>query len=122
MDKINLNLFGLNYTNNVVKKEETKAEEKPGKKAEGGAKKEAETGALLDAMALSGAQNLAFAGVNQINPKDYLDEESIARIQNSMLQFTGSVEKYMNLIEAEFPGLTEAQVQELALKTVLGNV
>lgn len=121
MDKINLNLFGLNYQTHVEKKDEKKAEEKDAPKAQT-SDKNVEQGAVLDAMALSGAHNLAFQKINQINPKDYLDDASIARIQGSMVAFTGNVEKYANIIAEEFPNLSNAQIQELALKAVLKNV
>ncbi len=118
MDKINLNLFGLNYQTHVEKKDEKKTEEKDTPKAQT-SEKNVEQGAILDAMALSGAQNLTFRGINQINPKDYLDEASIARIQGSMAAFTGNVEKFADIIAQEFPNLSNAQIQELALKAVL---
>lgn len=121
MDKINLNLYGLNYQSQVQKKDDKKAEEEkqPAVETKG---KDVETGALLDAMALSGVQNLTFAGLNQINPKDYLDDESIARIQAAMPMFTGAVERFTKVIEEEFPGLNEAQVQELALQAAVKTV
>ncbi len=121
MDKINLNLFGLNYQTHVEKKDEKKAEEEKQTLAKA-EEKNVEQGAILDAMALSGAHNLTFRGINQINPKDYLDDASIARIQGSMTAFTGNVEKYTDIISKEFPSLSEAQVQALALKAVLKEV
>lgn len=118
MDKINLNLFGLNYQTNVEKKDEKKAEED--KKASVEAhNKGVETEDILNAMKLSGVQNLAFAGLNQVNPKDYLDDESIARIEGSMVAFTSTLEKYMEALRAEFPNLSEGQIQALALKAAM---
>jgi len=121
MDKINLNLFGLNYQTHVEKKDEKKADEEKNTPAQT-SDKNVEQGAILNAMALSGAHNLTFAGINQINPKDYLDDASIARIQGSMTAFTGNIEKYTDIISKEFPGLNEAQIQALALKAVLKEV
>jgi len=122
MDKINLNLFGLNYQTQVEKKEEeTKAEDKKAPLNEG-VKENKNPDAIFEAMKLSAAQNAAFAGVKAINPRDYLDDASIARIQGSMALFTDKVEEYSNVVKAEFPNLTEAQVQELALQAVLKQI
>ena len=96
MDKINLNLFGLNYQTHVEKKDEKKAEEKDAPKAQT-SDKNVEQGAVLDAMALSGAQNLAFQGINQINPKDYLDDLSL--FQTAQLGFEASFDYSDNLTQ-----------------------
>ncbi len=121
MNKINLNLYALNYQNQVEKKAGQKAEEKQAPIENAGQKK-AESGAILDAMALSGAQNMAFAGINKVNPKDYLDDASIARIQASMQNFTGAVENYTSAIQAELPGISANQAQALALRAVMKDV
>lgn len=119
-NKINLNFYGVNYQKAVGEKKE--AEVKNEEKAAETPKKQVAANEILDAMALSGAQNIAFAGLNAINPKDYLDDASIARIQNSMLAFTGNVNNCLNAINAEFPNLSEAQKQELALQTALNTL
>ena len=117
-NKINLNFYGLNYQTAVEekKKNEVKAEEKPVVQPE---TKNVDAKEVLDAMALTGAQNIAFAGLNTINPKNYLDDASISRIQGSMPVFEKAVENYLNIIEAEFPNLSDAQKQELAYQAVL---
>lgn len=120
MDKINLNLYGLGYQTGVEKKDDKKAEDKqPATKDTG---KNVEPGKMLDAMAISGAQNLVFSGVNQVNPKDYLDDEAVARIQASVHEFANAIETYSNQIAAEFPNLSPAQREQLALQMVLKNV
>ncbi len=122
MNKINnLNLYALNYQNQVEKKPDKKAEEKQAPLENAGQKK-AQTGALLDAMTLSGVQNMTFAGINRINPKDYLDDASIARIQASMQNFTGVVDSYTNAVQAELPGISANQAQALALRAVMKDV
>ena len=117
-NKINLNLFGLNYQKALEEKKEIKAkeEEKPVVQPE---TKNVDAKEVLNAMALSGAQNIAFAGLNTVDPKKYLNDESIERIQKSMPAFENLMENYMNIIEAEFPNLSETQKQELAQKAVL---
>lgn len=117
-NKINLNLFGLNYQKTLEEKKEIKAkeEEKPAVQPE---TKNVDAKEVLNAMALSGAQNIAFAGLNTVDPKKYLNGESIERIQKSMPAFENLMENYMNIIEAEFPNLSETQKQELAQKAVL---
>lgn len=120
MDKINLNLYGLNYQTNVEKKDDKKAEDKQAPAQNTG--QNVEPKALLDAMAISGAQNLAFSGINKINPKDYLDDEAIARIQQSVFEFATTIEQLSKQIEIEFPNLSEAQIEQLALQTILKDV
>lgn len=117
-NKINLNLYGLNYQKAVEEKKQTevKEEEKPAVQPE---TKNVDAKEVLNAMALSGAQNIAFAGLNTVDPKKYLNDESIERIQKSMPAFENIMENYMNIIEAEFPHLSETQKQELAEKAVL---
>lgn len=117
-NKINLNFYGLNYQKAVEekKKNEVKEEEKPVVQPE---TKNVDAKEVLDVMALTGAQNIAFAGLNTINPKNYLDDASISRIQGSMPVFEKAVENYLNIIEAEFPNLSDAQKQELAYQAVL---
>ena len=73
-------------------------------------------------MTLSGVQNMTFAGINRINPKDYLDDASIARIQASMQNFTGVVDSYTNAVQAELPGISANQAQALALRAVMKDV
>lgn len=121
MDKINLNLYGLNYKTNVEKKDDKKAEADK-QPASQNASKNVEPRALLDAMSISGAQNLVFSGINQVNPKDYLDDEAIARIQASVLEFANTIESLSKQIEAEFPNLSEAQREQLALQAALKDV
>lgn len=119
-NKINLNFYGVNYQKPLQDKKE--AETKEEEKTVQNQHKNVAADEVLNAMALSGKQNIAFAGVNAINPKDYLDETSIARIQNSMHTFAGNVDSYLNAIEAEFPNLPDAQKQALAYQAVLKNM
>lgn len=119
MDKINLNLYGLNFQKQVEKKEEEKkAEDKAPAKQEG---KNVNSEAIFDAMQLSAAQNKAVVLGNAltIDPKKYLDDESIARIQGFMGDFESKTEDLANVIAAEFPGLSEAQIMALAARATL---
>lgn len=120
-NKINLNFYGVNYQKALKEKQENqvKEEEKTAVKPEG---KKVDADRVLNAMALSGKQNIAFAGLSSINPKDYLDDASIDRIQKSMVAFTGEVDNYLDAIENEFPNLSSAQKQALAYKAVLNNM
>ena len=119
MDKINLNLYGLNFQKQVEKKEEEKkAEDKAPAKQEG---KNVNSEAIFDAMQLSAAQNKAVVLGNAltIDPKKYLDDESIARIQGFMGDFESKTEDLANVIAAEFPGLSGAQIMALAARATL---
>jgi len=120
-NKVNFNLYGINYQKAFEDKKETKAkdEEKP---AVGAENKNVSANEVLDAMALSGLQNKAFAGLNSFNTKKYLDDASVARIETSMPAFENAVENFLNIIEAEFPHLSDAQKQELAYQAVLKNM
>ena len=120
-NKINLNFYGVNYRKAVQDKKEAevKEEEKTAQNQQG---KNVAADEVLNAMALSGKQNVAFAGINAINPKDYLDETSIARIQNSMTTFGYKVADYLEAVENEFPNLPDAQKQALAYQAVLNDV
>ncbi len=120
-NKINLNFYGVNYRKAVQDKKEAevKEEEKTAQNQQG---KNVAADEVLNAMALSGKQNVAFAGINAINPKDYLDEASIARIQNSMTTFGNKVADYLEAVENEFPNLPDAQKQALAYQAVLNDV
>ncbi|MCD8024332.1 MAG: hypothetical protein LUE64_02230 [Candidatus Gastranaerophilales bacterium] len=71
---------------------------------------------VMDALAYIGAQNLVnISGKMPVNPADYLSEESIASIEESMTQFEEGVEKYADVIKAEFGGMfSEDQVYALA--------
>ena len=121
MDKINLNLYGLNFQKQVEKKEEekkTSAEEKAPVNSE---EKQVDNEAIYNAMQLSAAQNKAVVMGNAlaIDHSKYQNDESIARIQASMGKFEGTVEDMVKVIAAEFPGLSEAQVNALAASAVL---
>lgn len=121
MDKINLNLYGLNFQKQVEKKEEEKkasAEEKAPAHPE---EKHVNSDAIFGAMQLSAAQNKAvvFGNALTIDPRKYLDDESIARIQASVGEFVDSADEIANIIAAELPGLSEAQVNALAARAVL---
>ncbi len=120
-NKINLNFYGVNYQKAIQEKKE--AEEKKDETVVlNKDEKNVNPNEVLSAMALSGAQNKAFAGLNAINPKDYLDDASIARIQNSMAVFEHAFDNYMNIIEAEFPHLSDAQKQALAQQVALKSL
>ena len=120
-NKINLNFYGVNYRKAVQDKKEGKVKEEE-KTAQNQQGKNVAADEVLNAMALSGKQNVAFAGINAINPKDYLDEASIARIQNSMTTFGNKVADYLEAVENEFPNLPDAQKQALAYQAVLNDV
>ena len=120
-NKINLNFYGVNYQKAVQDKKEAEVKEEE-KTAQNRQEKNVKADEVLNAMALSGKQNIAFAGINAINPKDYLDEASIARIQNSMVTFGNKVADYLEAVENEFPNLPDAQKQALAYQAVLNDV
>lgn len=120
-NKINLNFYGVNYQKAIQEKKETE-EKKEETTVSNQNEKNVNPNEVLSAMALSGAQNKAFAGLNAINPKDYLDDASIARIQNSVSTFENIFENYMNIIEAEFPHLSDTQKQALAQQVALKSL
>lgn len=120
-NKINLSFYGVNYQKAVQDKKEAEVKEEE-KTAQNRQEKNVKADEVLNAMALSGKQNIAFAGINAINPKDYLDEASIARIQNSMVTFGNKVADYLEAVENEFPNLPDAQKQALAYQAVLNDV
>lgn len=120
-NKINLNFYGVNYQKPLQDKKEAEVKEEE-KTVQNNQGKNVAADEVLNAMALSGKQNVAFAGINAINPKDYLDEASIARIQNSMTTFGNKVADYLEAVENEFPNLPDAQKQALAYQAVLNDV
>jgi len=121
MDKINLNLYGLNFQKQVEKKEDEKKAKGDENKPTEAQNKQVDSEAIYGAMQLSAAQNKAVVMGNAlaIDPKKYLDDESIARIQNSIGEFDNATEDVAGVIKAEFPGLSEAQAMALAAEAVL---
>ncbi len=121
MDKINLNLYGLNFQKQVEKKEdENKTQNKENAPVNADSKK-VDSEAIYSAMNLSAAQNKAavLGSALTIDPKKYLDDASIARIQGSMGEFENKAEEMANVIKAEFPGISEAQALALAAQATL---
>ena len=121
MDKINLNLYGLNFQKQVEKKEdENKAQNKENASVNADGKK-VDSEAIYSAMNLTAAQNNAAVLGNAltIDPKKYLDDASIARIQGSMGEFENKTAEMANVIAAEFPGISEAQALALAARATL---
>lgn len=58
---------------------------------------------VLDAMSFIGAQNIVHVnGKMPVNPTDFLSDDRIASIEDSMAEFEKGVEKYQKAIEAEF--------------------
>ena len=58
---------------------------------------------VLDAMSFLGAQNLAnVSGKMPVNPTDFLSDDRIKSIEDSMAEFEKGVEKYQQAIKAEF--------------------
>lgn len=74
---------------------------------------------VLDAMQLLGAQNFAQVKNNTtVNPKDHLTDERITSIENSMNVFEKEVQKYADVIKAEFGStLSEDAIMALAANT-----
>ena len=63
---------------------------------------------ILNALDISGAQNLAFVSKTEVqapNPADYLDEARISDIEAMMAEFDNGVNQVADIIEAEFPNM-----------------
>ena len=63
---------------------------------------------ILNALDISGAQNLAFVSKTEVqapNPADYLDEARISDIEAMMTEFDNGVNQVADIIEAEFPNM-----------------
>lgn len=120
MDKINLNLYGLNFQKQVEKKEDEKQAEKDKAVVQQEAKN-VDSEAIYSAMQLSAAQNKAIVLGNAlaIDHSKYQNDETIARIQGFMGDFESKTEDMANIIAAEFSGLSEAQIMALAAKAAL---
>lgn len=121
MDKINLNFYGLNFQKQVEKKEdENKAQNKENAPTNADSKK-VDSDAIYSAMNLTAAQNRAAVLGNAlaIDPKKYLDDASIERIQGSVAEFVEKTENTANVFAAELPGLSESQILALAAQATL---
>lgn len=58
---------------------------------------------VFDAMNVLAQQNAYnVQGRTLVNPKDYLSEERISSIENSIAEFEKGVEKYANVVKNEF--------------------
>ena len=101
-----------------AKKSEAKTQEnvQPEVQKEG-VKNEVNAENILSALNIAGTQNLAqinFAAKKEINPADYLSPERIADIEAMMAGFENGVNAVADVIEAEIPGLSEANKNALA--------
>jgi len=117
MSEIKFNSFNDNY--NIFKKEESvsKQEEKaPVLETHQGSAFSVAPEKMISAMEMLGAQNLASVTKNsQVNPKDFLSDDRIASIEESMKFFEQGVEKYAGAVDKEFGGaLGEKAVYALA--------
>lgn len=123
MDEISkINIFGHNAINKVdadlPKKQKSKAEDNKGdvkeKNVEQNTKKAGEE--VLDSMNLMGLMNKAQIGVKSVNPRDYLSEDRIKDIEESMGIFEKGVEEHAKVIREEFGQipLSEATINALA--------
>ena len=125
MDEISkINIFGhtaVSKTNDEnMKKQNSKPEDKGDvkeKNSDGSAKISSET--VLDALNMQAIANKAQMGVKSINPRDYLSEERIKDIEDSMGVFEKGVEEHAAIIKQEFGALqlSEAAVNELAAQS-----
>lgn len=69
---------------------------------------------ILNALDISGAQNLAFVSKTEVqapNPADYLDEARISDIEAMMAEFDNGVNQVADIIEAEFPNMFAPDVK-----------
>lgn len=105
MSNVHINNFGNNWgfyqkqqTTNSQNEKELQKETPVTSKQKG-----VEADEIFSALSVLGAQNFAaVSGKNQINPADYLSEERIASIEESMKLFERNVEKYAGAIQEEF--------------------
>ena len=122
MDEISkINIFGHSKINKAndenMQKQNSKAEDKGDvkeKKSDADTKVSSE--AVLDALNLQAIANKAQMGVKSINPRDYLSEERIKDIEESMGVFEKGVEEHAAIIRQEFGSLalSEVAINELA--------
>lgn len=105
MSNVHINNFGNNWgyyqkqqTANSQNEKEVQKEAPVAPKQKG-----VEADEIFSALNALGAQNFAtVSGKNQINPADFLSEERIASIEDSMKLFEKGVEKYAGAIQEEF--------------------
>ena len=103
MNNLHINNFGGNYGFYDHDDAKAKKEEKEVKEEVIVNKLETvEPEKVLDALNLLGAQNMAKVSKTQINPADFLSEERIASIEESMKLFEQGVEKYAGAVKEEF--------------------
>ena len=116
MDEIS-KIPNLNVQNHLPKKAQ---EEKTPKDEEAQTKTELSSSQvpaeqILDALVAAGNSNAAQMGLGakNINPRDYLSEDRISDIGNSMSQFDAGVEKHLGVLNDEFATVPEfAQLSE----------
>ena len=126
MDEISkINIFGhqaiSKMNDELSKKQSQKPQDKEEVKEQGFKNTQLSGDEVLNAMNLKGLMNKAQMGVNSINPRDYLSEERIKDIEDSMLIFDKGVEEHAEMIREEFgkmpnPPLSEAGIYELAAR------
>ena len=132
MDKLSrINIFGhqaiSKMNDELSKKQSQKAEEKEEVKEQSFKNTQLSGDEVLNAMNLKGLLNKAQMGVNSINPRDYLSEERIKDIEDSMFVFEKGVEAHVEMIKEEFGGmpnspLSEAGMYELAARAFAQDV
>ena len=69
---------------------------------------------ILNALNITGTQNLAFVSKTEVqapNPADYLDEARISDIEAMMAEFDNGVNQVADIIEAEFPNMFAPDVK-----------
>lgn len=93
-------------------KEAQKEEQAPNMQAQ--AMPSADREDILNALNITGAQNLAFVSKTEVqapNPADYLDEARISDIEAMMAEFDNGVNQVADIIEAEFPNMFAPDVK-----------
>lgn len=106
MDKISR--ISFNGTFNVPKKSVNEdIKEKEEQKQPENTQKQVEPDKILEAMNYSGVLNLVNTKVPVINPKDYLSEDRINDIENSMKNFQIGVDENLKALNDEFGELPE---------------
>ena len=117
MSNVHFNKFGGDYNlynskNDAPKTQEEEKKEQPIAQKQDGVAADK----VLDAMSLLGAQNLAqVSNKVQIDPLEFLSEDRISSIEESMKLFEQGVEKYAGAVKEEFgTALGEKNIYALA--------
>ena len=104
MSEVHFNGLSGNYNYYQSDDSKKKAEEKNIQQASSAQEaKSADPNKVLDALSFIGAQNFVkVAEKTPVNPSDFLSDDRIKNIEDSMKLFEEGTEKYADVIKAEF--------------------